>query len=104
MVIERLRKEKLITPEGDHGGELFTAGQITYSTEPPERTDDGGEAAPFLRVKERVREPEGRKMTRVQMYEYLLGQYGPRCQGCDPRLTIPDTCNWIITRPDRTVA
>ena len=22
-------------------------------------------------------------MTRAQMYEYLLGQYGPRCQGCD---------------------
>ena len=83
VVIERLRNEKLLTPEGDHGGELFTAGQITYSTEPPERTDDGGEAAPFLRVKERVREPEGRKMTRAQMYEFLLTQYGPRCQGCD---------------------
>ena len=71
VVVERLR---------DTTG-LF--GDITYSTEPPERTDDGEEAAPFLRVKERVREPEGRKMSRVQMYEFLLAQYGSKCQGCD---------------------
>ena len=83
VVIKRLRDEKLLTPEGDHGGELFTVGQITYSTESPERTDDGGEAAPFLRVKECVREPRGRRMTRAEMYEFLITQHGPRCQGCD---------------------
>ena len=90
VVIERLRNEKLITPGGDHGGELFTGGQITYSTELPLRTDDGQEAAPFLRVKERIIEPAGRKLSRSEMYDFLLTQYGAKCQGCyrffdDPR-------------------
>ena len=58
-------------------------GEVTYTTEPPERTDDGGTAAPFLRVKQRVKEPEGPKWTRAEMYEHLLEQHGPRCQGCD---------------------
>lgn len=70
-VVERLR--------GTTG--LF--GDVQYVTEPPERTDDGAEAAPFLRVKERIREPEGRKMSRAEMYDFLLTQHGPKCQGCD---------------------
>ncbi len=56
---------------------------IRYETEPPQRTDDGQEAVPFLQVTERHAEPEGPKMTRKQMYEFLLKQYGSRCQGCD---------------------
>ena len=58
-------------------------GEVTYTTEPPERTDDGETAAPFLRVKQRVKEPDGPKWTRAEMYEHLLEQHGPRCQGCD---------------------
>ena len=83
VVIERLRDEKLITPEGDHGGELFTAGQICYTADPPERTDDGDEAAPFLRVKVLIQEPQDHKMSRAEMYSYLIEQHGSRCQGCD---------------------
>ncbi|MDE0340789.1 MAG: DNA methyltransferase [Nitrospinae bacterium] len=58
-------------------------GEILYETVPPERTDEGDEAAPFLRVKERIKEPEGRKMSRAEMYDFLLAQHGPVCQGCD---------------------
>ena len=52
-------------------------------TAPPVRTDDGLAAAPFIQVTERYREPEGPRMTRQEMYEYLLAQYGAKCQGCD---------------------
>ncbi|MDE0147046.1 MAG: DNA methyltransferase [Rhodospirillaceae bacterium] len=58
-------------------------GEVTFTDAPPERTDDGGEAAPFLRVKQRVKEPEGPRWTRAEMYAHLLDQHGPVCQGCD---------------------
>ncbi len=56
---------------------------VHYSTEPPVRTDDGHEAIPFLQVTERYAEPNGPRMSRADMYEYLLAQYGQKCQGCD---------------------
>ena len=58
-------------------------GEVHYETAPPVRTDDGETSAPFLRVKERIREPEGKKMSRAEMYEFLLTQHGQKCQGCD---------------------
>ena len=58
-------------------------GKVNYVTEPPKRTDDGETAAPFLRVKQRVSEPDGPRWTRAAMYEHLLEQHGPRCQGCN---------------------
>ena len=57
--------------------------QIHYETVPPSRTDDGETAAPFLRVKQRVKEPAGPRWTRSEMYTHLLEQHGVRCQGCD---------------------
>lgn len=65
-------------------------GEVFYTQNIPERTDDGETAAPFLRVKIQIKEPKGEKMSRAEMYEYLLSQNGPRCQGCyrmfdDPR-------------------
>ena len=57
--------------------------QIHYVTEPPVRTDDGGEAVPFLQVTERYAEPDGPRMSRADMYDHLLRQHGSRCQGCD---------------------
>ena len=56
---------------------------ICYETTPPERTDGGLEAAPFIQVTERYAEPDGPRMSRAEMYEYLLAQHGQRCQGCD---------------------
>lgn len=80
-VIQRLQKEGLAA-DGDSAG-MLPFGEIYYATEPPLRTDDGEEAAPFLRVKERIREPEGQKMSRAEMYDFLLTQHGMKCQGCD---------------------
>lgn len=65
------------------GNEAGLFGDVTFTDRPPERTDDGDTAAPFLRVKERVTEPDGPRWSRAKMYEYLLTQHGPRCQGCD---------------------
>ena len=82
LVIERLRNEGLAAPDGP-SDRLFTFGDITYTAEPPVRTDDGETAAPFLQVTERYAEPDGPRMSRAEMYEYLLAQRGSRCQGCD---------------------
>ena len=83
MVVQRLHREGLEGPEGSIAEVLPLYGEIHYSTELPERTDQGEIAAPFLRVKVRINEPEGKKMSRMEMYEYLLNQYGMKCQGCD---------------------
>ncbi len=71
VVVERLR---------DTAG-LF--GDVHFTDQLSERTDDGDTASPFLRVKERIREPEDRKMSRAEMYDFLLTQHGSKCQGCD---------------------
>ena len=89
-VIERLKKEDLMAPDGHPDGKLFHIGKIHYVTEPPQRTDDGQEAVPFLKTKLKVDEPKDRKMPRSEMVQFLLEQHGLRCQGCnrmfdDPR-------------------
>ena len=58
-------------------------GDVTFTDAPPERTDDGETSAPFLRVKERVKEPEGPRWSRAEMYDHLIRQNGAICQGCD---------------------
>ena len=83
VVLERLEREGLIGKGRQaHQGNLF-AKDIHFTSTPPIRTDDGETASPFLRVKERVKEPEGIKMSRAEMYDFLLTQHGPKCQGCD---------------------
>ena len=83
VVIGRLKQEGLTGPDGDTGGMLFAFGEITYTKESAERTDDAGEAVPFLQVRLSTDEPGGKKMSRAEMYEILLSRQGPRCQGCD---------------------
>ncbi len=58
-------------------------GQVKLTQAVPERTDDGESAAPFLRVKERVAEPDGPRWSRAKMYDFLITQNGSVCQGCD---------------------
>ena len=72
VVVERLKTQS-----------WMSAGDVTFTDQLPERTDDGETSAPFLRVKVRVKEPEGPRWTRAEMYEHLLDQNGPKCQGCD---------------------
>lgn len=80
-VNERLAKEKFMATESTN--ERLALYSIHYRNDCPERTDDGETSAPFLRVRQRVREPQGEKWTRAQMYEHLLEQKGSICQGCD---------------------
>ena len=72
LVVERMKTQS-----------WMSAGDVTFTDQLPERTDDGETSAPFLRVKVRVKEPEGPRWTRVEMYEHLLDQNGANCQGCD---------------------
>ena len=81
VVLERLAQEGLIEEKQDRTRLIYE--EIHFTEEPPSRTDDGEPAAPFLRIKERVKEPDGPKWTRAEMYGYLLTQHSPRCQGCD---------------------
>jgi len=77
VVIDRLQKE------------IGVFGEVTYTQELPERTDDKEEAVPFLQVKIKVHEPAGRKMSRQEMYEVLLSHNGIKCQGCDREFDDP---------------
>ena len=88
MVIKRLQDEGLAGPGGETD-RLITFGQVHYETQPPERTDRGEKAAPFLQVTEKYAEPDGPRMSRADMYEYLLAQRGQRCQGCDREFDDP---------------
>ncbi len=83
VIVERMEREGLIQ-KGRQAkqGNLF-ARDIHFTDRPPERTDEGDEAVLFLRVRERVREPDGPRWTRREMYEYLLTQYGYQCMGCN---------------------
>ena len=72
LVVERMKAQSWIS-----------AGAVTFTDQLPERTDDGETTSPFLRVKVRVKEPEGLRWTRVEMYDHLLEQNGPKCEGCD---------------------
>ena len=69
--------------------EVGLFGDVHYVTEPPERTDDGETSAPFLRVKEAVREPDGPRMSRAEMFDVLLSHQGIKCQGCDRKFDDP---------------
>ncbi len=71
VVVDRMRRE------------VGMFGTVHYTKDLPERSDDGTTSAPFLRVKESVKEPDGPKWTRAEMYDYLLAQQSSRCQGCD---------------------
>lgn len=79
VVIGRLQKEGMLAGPGSTSGFSFTAGAITYETEPPKRTDFGETAAPKLRARMHVGEP-GPYMSRADMFEVLLSEKGPTCQ------------------------
>ena len=74
VVLDRLDRE---------GPKRLLGESVTFTADPPVRTDDGNVAAPHLRVKVKVFEPSGPRMTRAEMYQHLIDQYGAKCQGCD---------------------
>ena len=82
-VIDRLKKERLNLSSDEFQEWLNLRGEITYTTIPPPRGDDGAVAVPFLKTKLKVNEPKGPKMSRKEMYDFLLSKNGAKCQGCD---------------------
>ena len=89
MVIDRLTKEGLLKdpkgnlPPGTMDFLITDDEKITYINEPPDRTDDGKEASPDLKVKVVV----GRKrkivsINKEQVKKDLLERDGEACQGC----------------------
>ncbi len=63
--------------------EVGLFGEVHYETNVPLRTDDGETASPFLRVNQKIKEPESPKLSRAEMYDLLIKQYGICCRGCD---------------------
>ena len=87
-VIQRLQQEGLVGPDGETD-RLLTFGQIFYSTAPPIRSDDGEVAAPPLKLKQKIAEPPGPKMSRAEMLDFLIDQNGMVCRGCDREFDDP---------------
>lgn len=88
VVVERLNREGLFKPKKTgrtaRGQQNYLfAEDFTFTSKIPKRTDDGQTSAPFLRVKQRFKEPAGPKMSRAEMRDHLLEQHGSKCQGCD---------------------
>jgi len=78
VVLDRLGHEILDTPKRKL---LLARGAVTYSKEPPARTDTGRVSAPRLKVVTR-RKPEARQ-SRVAMFAALIKEHGCVCAGCD---------------------
>ena len=83
-VLERLEKEGLAVPQSDaEQPNLLTFGDVYYSSAPPVRSDDEGESIPYLRLRAAVQEPPGPKMSRAEMFERLIEEWGLVCRGCN---------------------
>lgn len=96
VVIKRLKVEGLLTDSQSNGGHL-SFGDIHYATKPPERTDSGEIAAPFLQVTEKRKRPplEGwQKLSRAQIVQELteaqsINEGLVLCAGCGRELEAP---------------
>ena len=95
-VLDRLESEGLAVPEdadreaGEGQQRMITFGEVHYVTEPPERTDAGEVAAPFLYVPEhRVPEPWeslGKGAITDALADAQRGDTGIVCAGCGREL------------------
>lgn len=96
-VLKRLADEGLATERGAAEGEtarMITFGDVRYETQPPERTDDGEVAAPFLYTPSRRTPEPWQRLSRARMAELLAeaqaGQDGGVvCAGCGRELEAP---------------
>lgn len=96
VVIERLKTEGLLGEFGKSESHL-AFGDIYYLTDPPERTDGGDIAAPFLRVTERRKRPPleaWQKLSRAEIVQELedaqsISDGMVLCAGCGRALEAP---------------
>ena len=70
MVLQRLDREFLSVPEVS-SDRLFSLGEVTYTKEPPERTDNRVEAAPDLQLREPEQVPKYQQLSHDRMKSYL---------------------------------
>ena len=88
-VIHRLEQEGLAGPEGTTD-RLFTFGDVTLTAEPPERTDDGEEAAPELRLTSRRALARWQRLSHKEIVEHLVVAQANGemviCAGCGRQL------------------
>ena len=91
VTIDRLKKEgHLAGPDGERPDLIHVEGEITYTTEPPSRTDGDVYSAPYLKTVKRInREPPGPKLSRAEMIERLQDENGLVCAGCDREFDDP---------------
>ena len=89
-VLNRMEQEGLAVPDNDGESEsdgeqrrLLTFGDVYYSNAPPVRSDDQEESIPYLKLKSVVQEPPGPKMTRAEMFDRLVEEWGLVCRGCN---------------------
>ena len=85
VVVKRLVDEGLLKDKASKTKTNLAFGEVDYTKKLPKRTDDKKEAVPFLRTKEVIDEPKGKKMSRVEMMDFLIKQHGCKCQGCNRR-------------------
>ena len=81
-VLQRLKSVGL-------GDQPIKIADVAYSKEPPKRTDDSEDAAPLLKLTVEVPEPPAPKMSRAEMVDFLIKQYGMVCRGCDREFDDP---------------
>ncbi|MYG41350.1 MAG: hypothetical protein F4201_11185 [Nitrospira sp. SB0677_bin_15] len=95
-VVQRLQQEKLEDPSGYSQGEIFPSGRLTYSKEPPSRTDGGETATSYLSVptKQRLALESWQKLSRDEIVQHLAEAQSLTtglviCAGCGRELEIP---------------
>ena len=88
-VIERLERQGLAGPERTPE-RLLTFGDVTCTTEPPERTDDGEEAAPALYTPSQRALARWQRLSRKEIADHLADAQGDLegvvCGGCGRKL------------------
>lgn len=88
VVVERLASEGLTAPKYTRKtpqakAQYLWAEELYFTDKLPTRTDDGETAAPFLRVKSKLKADEvSDGLTNRQRKQKLLDTKGPICQGC----------------------
>ena len=110
-VITRMAQDTYLeVPTGFHDNvRLFYDGQIHYETMPPERTDKGEEAAPFVLTPQERKEPKEpwQKLSRAEMKTHLAKAQSITsglvlCAGCGREVEVEFTeLDHITPRSDR---
>ena len=87
IVLARLEKEGLAVPDPrDAQGRMIAFGDVHYRRDVPERTDDGEEAAPKLKLKLRRGTEPWQRLSHAEIRAHLLEAQSSRdgilCAGC----------------------